>query len=79
MAKAVLRQKAIDDLNDIWNYTAERWSVNQADKYYGAIKLACTGIGENPNIGKEYGGFKKNLLGFRSGKHIIFYQSILEE
>lgn len=33
MANVILRQKAIDDLNDIWEYTFEEWSENQADKY----------------------------------------------
>ena len=46
MAKVILRQEAIDDLNDIWDYTFEQWSENQADKYYGTIKLACNRIGE---------------------------------
>ncbi|WP_075344602.1 type II toxin-antitoxin system RelE/ParE family toxin [Tenacibaculum agarivorans] len=76
MAKVILRQKAIDDLNDIWDYTFEKWSEEQADKYYITLKIACNGIGENPNIGKEYDGISKNLLGFKSGKHIIFYQII---
>lgn len=31
MAKVTLRQKAIDDLNDIWDYTFEQWSEKQAD------------------------------------------------
>lgn len=75
MAEVVFRQRAIDDLSDIWNYTTERWSVEQADRYYLSIKLACTAIGENPKIGKVYHGIKKNLLGFRTGKHIVFYQS----
>ena len=74
MAKVILRQKAIDDLNDIWDYTFDKWSSKQADKYYATIKLACNGIGENPNIGKEYNGINSNLLGLKSGKHIIFYQ-----
>ncbi len=76
MAKVILRQEAIDDLNDIWEYTFEKWSEKQADKYYASIKIACNGIGEHPNIGKEYVGISKNLLGFKSGKHIIFYQII---
>ena len=76
MAKVILRQEAIDDLNDIWDYTFEQWSENQADKYYGTIKLACNRIGEYPNIGKEYDGISRNLLGVKSGKHIIFYQII---
>lgn len=76
MAKVILRRKAIDDLNDIWDYTYKKWSEKQADKYYAIIKLACNAIGENPDIGKEYNGISKNLLGLKSGKHIIFYQVI---
>lgn len=79
MVKVILRQEAIDDLNNIWDYTFEKWSENQADKYYATIKLACNGIGENPDVGKEYDGIGKNLLGLKSGKHIIFYQPLSED
>jgi toxin ParE1/3/4 len=48
MAKVILRQEAIDDLNDIWDYTFEQWSENQADKYYATLKFACEKIGEKP-------------------------------
>lgn len=78
MAKVVLRQKAINDLNDIWGYTFEKWSETQADKYYATIKLACKEIGDNPSLGKEYDGVSRNLLGLKSGKHIIFYHLISE-
>jgi toxin ParE1/3/4 len=37
MAKVVFRQEAINDLNNIWKYTYEKWSENQADKYYGTF------------------------------------------
>ena len=76
MAKVILRQKAIIDLNDIWDYTFEKWSEKQADKYYATIKLTCHGIGENPDAGKEYGGISKDLLGLKTQKHIIFYKLI---
>jgi toxin ParE1/3/4 len=79
MAKVILRQEAIDDLNDIWTYTFEEWSENQADKYYATIQFACMQIGENPELGKEYEGINRNLLGLRIGKHIIFYQVITEQ
>lgn len=79
MAKVILRQEAIEDLNAIWNYTFEEWSESQADKYYSALKFDCMQIGKNPNIGKEYDGINKNLLGLRSGKHIIFYQVITKD
>ncbi len=78
MAKVILRQKAINDLSDIWDYSFKKWSEKQADKYYATIKLACKGIGENPEIGKEYFGISRHLLGLQSGKHIIFYHLISE-
>ena len=74
MTKVILRQEAIDDLNTIWDYTFEKWDEKQADTYYATIKMVCNGIGENPDIGKEYYGISRNLLGLKSGKHIIFYQ-----
>lgn len=79
MAKVILRQEAINDLNDIWDYSYETWSENQADKYYATIKLACNEVGGNPDIGKKYNGISRNLLGLKSGKHIIFYQLLTEK
>lgn len=79
MAKVVLRQEAINDLNDIWVYTFEEWSEKQADKYYASLEFACKQIGKNPEIGKGYEEIRSNLLGLRVGKHIIFYQVITEK
>lgn len=76
MGKVILRQEAIYDLNDIWEYTFRQWSEIQADKYYEAIKIACTEIGENPAIGRSYNEIAPNLFGFKSGSHILFYQQL---
>jgi len=40
MSKVMLKQRAINDLNSIWDYTFEKWSENQADIYYRTIKVA---------------------------------------
>lgn len=79
MAKVILREEAIDDLNDIWTYSFEEWSEKRADKYYATLEFACMQIGENPELGKEYKEINSNLLGLRTGKHIIFYQIINEQ
>ncbi len=79
MVNVILRQEAIDDLTDIWEYTLQEWSEHQADKYFETIKFACKEIGQNPNIGKVYTEISKNLLGLKSGKHIIFYHKISED
>lgn len=76
MIKVKFRQEAIEDLNSIWYYTLEEWSESQADKYYSNLKFDCFQLAENPKMGKEYDVINKNLLGLKSGKHIIFYQQI---
>lgn len=76
MINVILRQKAIDDLNNIWDYTFEKWSESQADKYYETLKYACLEIGRNPDIGTEYLNITNHLMGLKSGKHIIFYHQI---
>lgn len=79
MANVILRQEAINDLNNIWEYTLEKWSETQADKYYTVLKLSCLEIGKDPTIGKEYNEIAKNLLGLHSGRHIIFYQFMAKD
>lgn len=79
MAKVIFKQEAIDDLNNIWEYTFEKWSESQADKYYAMVKFACKEIGKNPEIGKEYNEISEKLFGLHSGRHIIFYRWIDED
>jgi toxin ParE1/3/4 len=79
VAKVIFRQQAIDDLNAIWAYTYDKWSEKQADRYYVSLEFACLQIGENPELGKEYEQIKSNLLGLRTGKHIIFYRAVNDQ
>ena len=78
MAKYKLTNKAVDDLTQIWNYTIDRWSENQADKYYRMLLDNFNDVANNPDLGKNYSEVIKNLLGFRAGRHIIFYRKIEE-
>ena len=41
MAKYKLTNKAVDDLTQIWNYTLDKWSESQADKYYYMLLDNC--------------------------------------
>ena len=76
MAKYRFTKKAVDDLANIWNYTFERWSENQADAYYHMLLENCNELARNPDLGKNYSGVAKNLFGFKAGRHIIFYRKI---
>jgi Plasmid stabilization system protein len=79
MAKYKLTNKAVDDLTQIWNYTIDRWSENQADKYYQLLIDNFNDVANSPDLEKNYSGVIENLLGFRAGQHIIFYRKIEED
>src|SRR5687768_15599140 len=75
MAKYTLTNKAVEDLSNIWNYTYEVWSEEQADKYYLMIIDCCDLLSKQPEKGKNYDEIHQGLLGMKVGKHVIFYQT----
>jgi toxin ParE1/3/4 len=74
MAKYELTNKAVSDLNGIWEYTLENWSENQADRYYDMLLDICQDIADNPKLGKNYEGIKSDLFGLKANRHVIFYR-----
>lgn len=76
MAEYRLTNKAVEDLNEIWEYTYNYWSEEQADKYYNMLLNFCQAITENPDSGKSYDSIKVGLLGMKAHRHIIFYRQI---
>ena len=78
MAKYELTNKAVQDLNKIWNYTFEKWSEYQADKYYEMLLSSCQDIANNPELGKNYTGISSELYGVKVNRHIIFYRKAID-
>lgn len=74
MTKYKLTNKAVNDLTQIWKYTFNKWSETQADKYYQMLIDNFNEIALNPDLGKKYSIITEDLLGFRAGRHIIFYR-----
>lgn len=77
MAKFQLTNRAVEDLGNIWEYTAETWSESQADRYYNLLMESCQDIADNPALGKNYKGVTPELFGLKSNKHIIFYRILV--
>ncbi|MFO8022954.1 MAG: type II toxin-antitoxin system RelE/ParE family toxin [Perlabentimonas sp.] len=61
MAKYELTNKAVEDLTGIWEYTIDKWSEHQADKYYSLLLDSCQDIANNPELGKNYDGITKPI------------------
>ena len=69
-----ISKQALEDIDKIWLYTLENWSLNQANHYYRLIYKKIDFILEDFASGKDIGKVK---LGFRQTKiksHLIIYK-----
>jgi toxin ParE1/3/4 len=69
-----LTKEAANDLELIWLYTLETWSLDQADRYFNLIMSEIEFLTENPAYGKDYSHVRKAYLRSRVKSHFIFYQ-----
>lgn len=80
MAKYVLSERAKRDLVDIWRYTLDNWSEEQAIKYYNKLMDGCELIASaSDTVGRSYEEVRPGLRGMICGRHIIFYRIISKE
>ena len=79
MAEFKLTNKAVEDLTEIWNYSFDKWSEKQADRYYKILLDNCQDIANNPELGKNYEGITPELFGLKVNRHIIFYRKLINK
>lgn len=71
-----LREAAVADLEEIWRYTFETWSADQADDYVRALLMRCQWLMENPQLGKSRDDIRSGYYCFPEGMHLVFYKII---
>ena len=68
-----ISKKTVADLEQIWLYTVERWSVDQADRYYNLIFDEINYICKNSKTGKSMEHVRKGYRACKVKSHLIFY------
>lgn len=69
-----LSVKAAEDIETIWLYTFENWSIEQADRYVNLIFDEIEYIAAKPDAGKDYNHVRKNYRCSKVKSHLIFYR-----
>ena len=74
MSQYVISEKAIEDINNIWIYTAENWSVAQANRYYNLIFDEIEYIVNNFDMALDFGKIRKSYKYSKVKSHLIFFK-----
>jgi toxin ParE1/3/4 len=63
---------AEQDLADIWVYTFDKWSLEQADSYHAEIVNAFEGLLSGEKVGR-IADIRDFYLKYTVGSHMIYY------
>ena len=74
MLEFVISEKALEDINNIWIFTAENWSVEQADRYYNLIIDEIEYIVANFEMARDFGTIRKDYRCSKVKSHLIFFR-----
>ncbi|MDQ3108433.1 MAG: type II toxin-antitoxin system RelE/ParE family toxin [Bacteroidota bacterium] len=69
-----LSKEASNDLENIWLFTFENWSIEQADRYLNLVLDEIDYLCVNPGSGFDFGNIRKGYFRSKVKSHIIFYK-----
>jgi toxin ParE1/3/4 len=74
MPNYTISEKALEDINAIWFYTAQNWSVEQANRYYNLIFDEIEFISNNFEMAQDFGKLRKSYRYSKIKSHLIFFK-----
>ena len=74
MPEYIISEKALEDINNIWIYTAENWAVEQANRYYNLIIDEIEYIVDNLAMARDFGKIRKSYKYSKVKSHLIFFK-----
>ncbi|MEX3657418.1 type II toxin-antitoxin system RelE/ParE family toxin [Mycolicibacterium fortuitum] len=74
MSRYVLSPAAQADLEQIWDYSCERWNDDQAEAYVRGIQRAVELVADNPLIGRSCDEVRTGYRRHTAGSHTLYYR-----
>jgi toxin ParE1/3/4 len=69
-----ISKRALQDLDEIWYYTFNKWSAKQADNYYNILLNEIELIALDLYSGKSRENIKEGYRSSSIKSHVIFYR-----
>ena len=76
MSNYIISAKALNDINKVWIYPAENWSVDQANRYYNLIFDEIEFVAQNFEAANDFGDTRENYRYLKVKSHLIFFRKI---
>jgi len=67
------RPRAEQDIDEIWDYGAERWGEDQADRYVRTLISAVEMVADSPHRGRRRDDIRAGYFSVARESHSIFY------
>jgi toxin ParE1/3/4 len=78
LTRCFLSPRAAKDLDEIWDYTADRWGRPRAETYLRAIQAAIEAVAANPALSRACDNVRPGYRKYPAGTHIVFFRLIPE-
>lgn len=69
-----ISKKAIEDIENIWLYTFQTWSIEQADLYYNLLINEFEYLSSNFDHGRRADHIRQGYRTSKMKSHLIFYR-----
>ncbi len=74
MTGYVLSPRAQGDLDEIWDYTEQRWSAAQAERYIRQLQQGIEFVAADPRRGQACDDVRTGYCKYGDGSHVVFYR-----
>jgi toxin ParE1/3/4 len=70
----ILSPAAQADLGHIWDYSAQNWGAEQADRYILGIRDACEALADGSKQGRAIDDIRPGYRKLAVASHFLFYR-----
>ncbi|MFI2589850.1 type II toxin-antitoxin system RelE/ParE family toxin [Rhodococcus erythropolis] len=74
MSGYLLSPAARADLEEIWDYTAWQWGLEQAEAYVRGIQHAIERTAADPSVGRDCEEIRPGYRRLAAGSHTLYYR-----
>jgi toxin ParE1/3/4 len=76
MTHVVLRPRARRDIDEIWDYSARVWGLEQAEVYIRQIQRCLQALADDPRLGRTCDDVRACHRKYPVGSHVVFYRIV---